>query len=274
MTDRELEALVSLLDDEDIRPDIESRILSLGKEAIPFLEKQWEQSFEPEVQNYIEDIIHRLQLDLLHHRMLQWKESGSDDLIKGMWLIATYQYPDLDLVKLKQDLEQLYYEVWLEHKSDANPFDKVKFMNSVLYGKLKFKANTKNFHSPANSMINQVLESKRGNPVSLGVVYLVIAQKLGMPVYGVNLPNMFILTYKDENQQFYINAFNRGLIFSREDIDSYIAQINLVQRPIFYEPCSHTDIVIRVLRNLSISFEKLDEHHKSDEIKQLLKLIE
>ena len=103
---------------------------------------------------------------------------------------------------------------------------------------------------------------------------MLIAQKLEMPVYGVNLPNMFILTYKDKDEQFYINAFNRGLIFSREDIDSYITQINLAPRPIFYEPCSHSDIVIRSLRNLSIAFEKLDDHVKADEVKGLLALIE
>ena len=85
---------------------------------------------------------------------------------------------------------------------------------------------------------------------------------------------MFILTYKTETEQFYINVFNRGLIFSREDIDSYITQINLAPRPIFYEPCSHVDIVIRTLRNLNIAFEKLGEHQKAEEIKELIALMD
>ena len=118
------------------------------------------------------------------------------------------------------------------------------------------------------------METKRGNPISLCVLYLLVAQKLDMPVYGVNLPNMFILTYKSEETQFYINAFNRGLIFSKEDIDSYITQINLTPRPMFYEPCSHIDIIIRVLRNLVVAFEKLDEHYKADDIKLLMKILE
>ena len=195
-------------------------------------------------------------------------------MLKGMWLIATYQYPDLDLQKLRQDLEQLYYEVWLEHNPEGHYFDQVKMMNSVFFSKLKYRSNTQNFHSPANSNINIVMETRRGNPISLCVVYLLVAQKLNMPVYGVNLPNMFILTYKTEETQFYINAFNRGLIFSKEDIDSYIAQINLTPRPMFYDPCSNVDIVIRVLRNLIVSFEKLDEHYKADDVKILLGILE
>jgi len=274
MKKKELKALVSLLEDRSLRAEIEYKILELGTDTIPFLEGEWENSFDPELQSYLEDIIHKLQLELLKERLLEWKQSESDDLLKGMWIVATYQYPDLSLEKLQQDFEQLYYEVWLEHKPEAHYFDKVKFINSVLFSKLKFRANTRNFHSPANSMINIVMETKKGNPISLSVLYLLIAQKLEMPVFGVNLPNMFILTYKDKEEQFYINAFNRGLIFSREDIDSYITQINLAPRPIFYEPCSHTDIVIRSLRNLSIAFEKLDDHAKADEVKELLALVE
>jgi len=274
MKKKELKALVSLLEDRSVRGEIEGKILELGTETIPFLEKEWEKSFDPDLQEYLEDIIHKLQIELLKERLQVWKGTESDDLLKGMWIVSTYLYPDLTLEKLRQELEQLYYEVWLEHKPDQHYFDQIKFINSVLFNKLKFRANMKNFHSPANSMINIVLETKRGNPISLSVIYLLIAQKLDLPIYGVNLPNMFILTYKTETEQFYINVFNRGLIFSREDIDSYITQINLAPRPIFYEPCSHVDIVIRTLRNLNIAFEKLGEHQKAEEIKELIALMD
>ena len=274
MKKKELKALVSLLEDNSLRSEIEQKILELGTDTIPFLEEEWENSFDPSLQGYLEDIVQKLQFILLKERLQVWKETESDNLLKGMWTVATYQYPDLSLEKLSQDLEQLYYEVWLEHKPEAHYYDQIKFINSVLFSKLKFRANTRNFHAPANSMINMVMESKKGNPISLSVIYLLIAKKLDMPIYGVNLPNMFILTYKTKDEQFYINAFNRGLIFSREDIDSYITQINLAPRPIFYEPCSNTDIVIRTLRNLSIAFEKLDDHEKADEVKELLVLIE
>lgn len=274
MKKKELKALVSLLEDRSLRGEIEHKIIELGTETIPFLENEWEKSFDPDLQSYLEDIIHKLQIELLKERILEWKQTESDDLLKGMWIIATYQYPDLSLEKLRQDFEQLYYEVWLEHEPTAHHLDQIKFINSVLFSKLKFRSNLKNFHSPANSMINIVMETRKGNPITLSTIYLLIAQKLEMPVFGVNLPNMFILTYKTDQEQFYINVFNRGLIFTRDDIDSYITQINLAPRPIFYEPCSHLDIIIRSLRNLSIAFEKLDEHRKAEEIKELIHLME
>lgn len=187
-----------------------------------------------------------------------------------MWILATYQYPDLELEKLKQELEQIYYETWLEFRPDLYPFDQVKVINSVLFNKLKFGANTKNFHSPGNSLINVALESRKGNPITLCVIYMLVAQKLKLPVNGVNLPNLFILTYKDDNHQFYINAFNRGLIFSKQDIENYIHELHLVPQPSFFEPCSNLEIIRRALRNLVMSFEKMGEHAKADEVKVLL----
>lgn len=272
MEEKELKALVSLLDDEDkqIVSHVEQKILSIGKDIIPFLEREWESNLNPSVQSRIEELIHTLQYDLLKERLKKWYTSEDQDLITGMWIIATYQYPDLELEKLKQDLEQIYYETWLEFRPDLYPFDQIKVINSVLFNKLKFGANTKNFHSPGNSMINVVLETHKGNPITLCVIYMLVAQKLKLPVHGVNLPNLFILTYKDDNHQFYINAFNRGLIFSRQDIENYIHELHLVPQKSFFEPCNNLEIIRRVLRNLVMSFEKIGEHAKADEVKVLL----
>ena len=272
MQEKELKALVSLLDDDDtqIVTQIEEKILSLGTQIIPYLEQEWESSFNPQVQRKIEELIHNLQYELLKERITEWYASPEQDLLTGMWLVASYQYPDVELLKLKQDLEQIYYEAWLEFKPDLYPFDEIKVINSVLFNKLKFGANTKNFHSPGNSMINIVLETKKGNPLTLCIIYMLVAQKLKMPVYGVNLPNLFIVTYKDEKNQIYINAFNKGLIFSKADIDNYLSHLNINPLDIFYQPCSNLDIVRRMLRNLSVSFEKLGDAVKVEEIKQLL----
>lgn len=273
MEEKELKALVSLLDDDDhqIVSHVEEKILSLGASIIPYLEQEWESNFNPKVQTRIEELIHTLQYELLRARLQDWYRGEEHDLLTGMWIIATYQYPDLELDRLKQELEQIYYETWLEFRNDLHPFDQIKVINSVLFNKLKFGANSKNFHSPGNSMINVVLETHKGNPITLCVMYLLVAQKLKLPVYGVNLPNLFILTYKADNHaQFYINAFNRGLIFSKQDIENYINELHLVPHPTFFEPCTNTEIIRRALRNLVMSFEKMGEHAKAEEVKTLL----
>jgi regulator of sirC expression with transglutaminase-like and TPR domain len=275
VTNKEIKALISLLEDEDegIANHIEEKIVSLGEPMIPFLEAEWESTINPEVQKKIEELIHKLQYDGLMNKLVAWKKSGAENLIEGMWLVNSYQYPDASLENINKALEQIYYEAWLHIRPDMHPYDQIKALNHTLFKTYKFAANTKNFHSPANSMLHLALETKRGNPLTLCVIYLTIAQKLGLPIYGVNLPNLFVLTYKHEHFQFYINVYNKGLMLSKADIDNYILQLNLNPVDIFYEPCSNLDIVKRALRNLALSFEKLNEAEKALEVNKLLDAI-
>ena len=276
MNDTEIKALISLLDDEDheVAEHVEQRIRQLGGQMIPFLENEWEGSFNPLLQKKIEELIHDLQYQSVLERIREWRQGGGMDLLEGLWIIATYQYPDLSLEKLRQELEQWYYEVWLDLSPDMHPVDQIKTLNNAFFTKLRFGPTSQHFHSPANSLLNQVLESRRGNPLSLCIIYMMIANRLGLPVYGVNLPTLFVLTFKNNNGvQFYINVFNRGLIFSKNDIDHYIGQLNLKPNDMFYQPCTNLDIVRRMLRNLMVSFEKNSDAERVNEVEQILNAI-
>ncbi|WP_297336965.1 transglutaminase-like domain-containing protein [Algoriphagus sp.] len=272
----ELNALVSLLDDTDaeVRNHVRDKIFSLGTDIIPFLEEKWETSFNPEIQKEIEILVHELQFTLLRTRLENWKQSEDRDLLTGLWLINTYQYPDLEFEKLNAEMHQIYFEVWTAFKNDLGPYDQIKIINSVLFNTLRFSANTKNFHSPANSMLSAVLDTKKGNPITLCAIYLLVAQKLGLPVYGVNLPNLFVLTYQSDDITFYINAFNKGLIFRRQDVVNYLEHLKIPPQDSFFEPTDSMQIILRSLRNLGHSFEKLGELEKVDEIKSLIDLLE
>jgi len=114
---------------------------------------------------------------------------------------------------------------------------------------------------------------KKGNPISLCVIYMLLAKRLGLPVSGVNLPSLFIITYKTPQIQFYINIFNRGLIFSKVDISNYIKQMQLKPQDSFFQPCTNLDIVTRVLRNLIVSFEKVSDLERAKEVESILKAI-
>ncbi len=276
LTESELHALVSLLDDTDreVKSHVREKLVSLGQEVIPFLEKKWENSFNPQIQKEIEDLIHDLQFSQLKNRLQEWKNSPDQDLLTGLWIINTYQYPDLDFDKLNADMHQIYFEVWTSFKNDLQPYDQVRIINNLLFNVLRFSANTKNFHSPANSMISNVIDTKKGNPISLCAIYLLVAKKLGIPIYGVNLPNLFVLTYKSADTTFYINAFNKGMVFTKKDIESYLEHINIEPQDVFFEPCSNMDIIVRTFRNLIVAFEKLGEMEKVEEIKTLLSIVD
>jgi regulator of sirC expression with transglutaminase-like and TPR domain len=277
MEEPAIKAMIQLLDDSDteVVQLVEAQMRSLGSAIIPVLEAEWEQlSFNPYLQTKLEDLIHEFQLDLMKNRLTLWKEGGGMDLLEGMWIISTYRYPEYTYADLQLAMEQMYFEVWPQMRDDLHPIDQLKILNTVMFDQLKFGANTKNFHAANNSFINVVLDSKKGNPISLCVIYMWIAQKLGMPVYGVNLPNLFVLTYKKDDLQFYINVFNKGLIFNKTDIDNYIAQLNLEPNDIYYQPCANLEIVRRVLRNLIMAYEKAGDDSYKDELTKLIESLD
>lgn len=277
MTEAAIKAMIHLLDDSDqeVVNMVEQQIRTLGPSIIPVLESEWEtESLNPILQTKIENLIHDFQWQSVKTRLQLWKEAGGMDLLEGMWILATYRYPEYRFDQLKLEMDQLYYEVWPQMREDLHPMDQVKVLNTAIFEQLKFGPNSKNFHAANNSFINNVLSSKKGNPISLCVIYMWIAQKLGMPIYGVNLPNLFVLTYKQKGLQFYINVFNKGLIFNKIDIDNYIAQLNLTPNEIYYNPCSNLEIIRRVIRNLIMAFEKSGESDYRDELSELIDLLE
>jgi regulator of sirC expression with transglutaminase-like and TPR domain len=280
----EVKSLIHLLDDPDqeIYNHVHDKLLSYGSEAIEYLESAFEQAFDSIQQERIADLVHEIQFGILKTDLKLWHQSGSFDLLQGILIINRYQYPDLDEQKIINQIEGIKRDVWIQMMNEASPVEQVKLINHVFYHLHGFSGNTANHQDPQNSYLNQVLETKKGNQIMLASIYSIVAQKLDIPVYGVNLPQHFILAYMDESQQsemeggvlFYINAFNKGFIFGRRDVDMFLKQLNLNFDKQFYEPCSNTDIVKRILRNLISSYEHLGSPDKVNELNELLNILD
>jgi regulator of sirC expression with transglutaminase-like and TPR domain len=280
---KEINSLIRLLDDPDneIFEHIHQKIRSYGGEAIEYLESAWEQAFDPIQQERIANLVHEIQFGIVKEELKLWYQGGAFDLLQGILTINKYQYPDLDEQKVINQIEAIKRDIWLQMIYEASPAEHVKLINHVFYTIHGFSGNTSNHQDPQNSYLSQVLETKKGNQISLAIIYSIIAQKLDIPVYGVNLPQHFILAYVDETVEsefdggilFYINAFNKGFIFGRRDVDQFLKQLNLKPEKQFYEPCSNPDIIRRVLRNLISAYENLGSADKVAELNEMLEIL-
>jgi regulator of sirC expression with transglutaminase-like and TPR domain len=209
-----------------------------------------------------------------------WIHTPEKDLLKGTWIIAKYQFPDLEFEDIVTPIETIEKTIWLELNNKLTAYEKVKTINKVLFELHGFSGDTKHYTSPYNSYINSVLETRKGNPLSLSILYSVLAQRLGIPIYGVNLPNHFVLAYIDENNSlqeientqtsngvfFYINAFSKGTLFSMQDIDLFLEKINIEKKKEFYEPCSNSAILTRMLNNLIVAYSETKKPEKVEEL--------
>ncbi|HNP50139.1 MAG TPA: transglutaminase-like domain-containing protein, partial [Bacteroidia bacterium] len=208
--------------------------------------------------------------------------SGSRELIKGAILVARYQYPELQEEMIQRQLDKMRKDAWLEMNDDLTAMEQVKVLNKIFFDIHGFSGNTQNYHAPQNSYINIALETRKGNPLMLSLLYLEIARSAGVPVYGVNLPEHFVLCYRDELNDpvnindhskilFYINPFSKGDIFNRKEIDTFLQQLKIPQENSYYEPCSSKDMIQRLIRNLMNSYHKLGFMDKVEELQQLMR---
>jgi regulator of sirC expression with transglutaminase-like and TPR domain len=278
----EINSLVKLLDDPDqeIFDHVHQKLFSYGAEVISHLESAWESAFDPLLQERIAGLVHEIQFSNLKNDLKLWCQSGAFDLLRGALLINKYQYPDLDEQKVINEIEAIKRDIWLQMIYESSAVEKIKLMNHIFYNIYGFSGNTANHQDPQNSYLSQVMEMKKGNQPTLAIIYSVIAQKLDIPVFGVNLPQHFILAYVDESAQketengvlFYINPFNKGFIFGKRDVDMFLKQLNLKPEPQYYEPCSNQEIIKRIIRNLISSYENSGLTEKVEELTELLKI--
>jgi len=282
----EIEALIHLIDDPDevVFNQIRTKILSIGDKVIPFLEEAWEnQELGLLYQSRIENIIHKIQFDSVYHALYKWANDGGEDLLEGVLIVNRYQYPDIDEEDIRSKIGALRQDIWIELNNNLTAFEEIRVFNYILFELHGFSGNKKNYHSPQNSYLNSVLETKKGNPLSLAILYCILGQQLDVPIYGVNLPSHFVLAYRDKNKildfvdpdqendgvLFYINPFSRGTIFNRTEIEQFLEQLKLEPKSTFFEPCNNIDIVKRIIANLIYSYEKLGYPEKVDELREL-----
>ena len=289
MDDQKVKALINLLDDpsEEVFSSVEQALLKLPVEIVPMLEKAWEQSADDLLQTRLTNVIHSIQLNDVKTELTRWVNEGAKELLFGVFLVAKYQYPDLSFTIINEKLNALRRDIWLEMHDQLTSLEKVRIVNHVLFDLYGFSRNNSNFFAPANNFINDVLETKKGNPISLSVIYAILCQRLGLPVYGVNLPKNFILAFMEEayvgdelnagkqaSVLFYINPINKGTVLGRKEIDFFLKQYHIEPNEYLFYPCSNIDIVVRLFNNLISAYDAMEQHEKKQEIKELLQILD
>jgi regulator of sirC expression with transglutaminase-like and TPR domain len=262
--------------------------VALGVPVVPVLEQAWEVDDLGDLfRDRIEDILHTIHLASVRDRLIAWREGGCEDLLEGALIISRYRYPEMDELKVKARLAAIRQDIWLELNDHLTAFEKVRVFNHIFFQVHGFKGNKRNYHAPQNSYINEVIDSHQGNPLSLSIIYQVIAEDLGLPIQGVNLPNHFILAYLDADGLggmedgsdsgasvlFYINPFSQGDILGRSEIIEFLEKLHIEPRPSFFTPCSNRDMIRRQLNNLANSYAKQGDSERAQDLSTLRDLL-
>jgi regulator of sirC expression with transglutaminase-like and TPR domain len=277
---KELEALINLLEDPDhlVFDTVSDRLIELGEEVVSPLEKRWEITLKPDLQVRIENVIKTIQFNTLQRGMDSWKTGGGSDLLFGAYLVARFHYPDLEFDFLNEKIEKIKKDIWLELNNELTALEKVKVINYFMYDIHRFDKSSKKAHTPQLYMVNHVIDTHKGGPVMLGLIYAELARRLSLPIYGVNLPRNFVLCYYDDDYDedpngilFYINPSDKGAVLGVEELKHFLNHLKIEERENYFAPCSNVDIIERLIINLQYAYERSGQAEKAQSLKQLLR---
>lgn len=285
--EKEIAALLHLLDDPDqeVFEAVSEKIVDYGKPIIPNLEHLWETTPEEHTQERIELLIHRLHYRDLTEDFRQWNISGHHDLMVGALLVAKFQYPDLSTVPVLQEIEKVRRNIWLELNNYLTPLEQINIVTSILYSYYGLKGGETNYSEPNEFLLHKTLETKRGNQVSNGILYLLLCELLDIPVRAIHLPKQFIVAYfkpgySEENLpdpyhkiEFFIDPTS-GQVFTHQDVESYFKRIAVHPVSSFFKPQMNKQVIGQLLEEFSKCFDNDKESYKQKELILLASLLD
>ncbi|MBE0649408.1 MAG: hypothetical protein IH595_01075 [Bacteroidales bacterium] len=286
---KELEALIRMLDEPDdaVFKHIRSKVIEYGPVAIPFLEESWMQLTEEKEIARIEEMMGSIRLNDTYDKLRKWTDEGGASLLEPYLLISGFHEPGFNTEGHKKSVEKITKDVWLEMNDSLTALEKIRVVNHVFYDVYGFKGLSNHANKLTSYVLSNVLRTRKGNPLSLGLLYLIVTQSVQLPVFGVNLPTHFILVYMDdfislkpakeysrEEVLFYLNPFNKGTLFRSSEIALFLKQIKIKESPEFFLPGDNFAIIRRLLEEMIVVHLENKNQDKAKDLQYLLSALD
>jgi len=181
-------------------------------------------------------------------------EDASIDLAAAALAFARTEYPKLDVPHYLGRLDSLARRVRGQMRSNPTAREVIALLNRVLFEEEGLRGNRDDYYDARNSFLNDVLDRKLGIPITLSVIYMDVARRVGFPIAGTGMPGHFLLKHYDVmSGEMVIDPFNRGRIVSNAQCQQRLNEIysgEIELKPEFLQPVTHREILTRMLNNL------------------------
>jgi regulator of sirC expression with transglutaminase-like and TPR domain len=254
-------ALITLLTDEDpaIYQVVRKEILACGQGAIEWM-RPHTLSSEPALRRRAQEIIQHLARQTADDRFLEFCLTHGEDLNleQGIWLLAQTQYPDINVEAYQALFDSHAGELRerLDTRGDADRI--IGTLNHYFFEVLRFTGNEQNYYDPENSYLNRVVDRRTGNPINLCIAYLLLARRLKLPLAGIGLPGHFICRFQSSTEEYYIDVFNKGKLWTKADCVQYLLQGNYKLQDDYMAPVTSKRLLMRVCGNLHQIYHHLE----------------
>jgi regulator of sirC expression with transglutaminase-like and TPR domain len=278
-TKSEIESLLLLMDDPDpfIQESVQNRFKQLGENAVPLLDEFRIETDNKDDKKRVSQIIHNITFPVLKADFQEILDRGvrnRKDLEYAVLTLSRFGNPTLRIEEYQNKLDHFaeMVEPTIRYRLDERR--KMKQLIKFVFEDLNFKGDTEDYHNPDNCFIDQVIRRRRGLPITLSMVVMFLARRLEMPFFGVNMPIHFMLNYVSDKEEVLIDPYDNGAIVSYDQCYFFLKKNNIEPKPDHFKIASDIEVLIRCIRNLIHSYERLEQPRRVEDLKELLGLIE
>jgi regulator of sirC expression with transglutaminase-like and TPR domain len=274
LSEVELRSLVQLLDDEDPASLalVRTQILRVGEPVLPFLDELRSKA-GTDLAARADEMSRELRFSHLKREFAALARSPEPDLERGALLLARFGHPTVAANTYSVWLDRIAQRIQEDLPSDADATMAFQRLNSHLFQGLGFTGNEARYYDPDNSYINRVIDTRRGIPVSLSVLYLLLGQRLRLPVYGVATPGHFLIGFRPGPHVCYLDAYHKGRLLDLNEVRRMLLRSGYEFRPEYVARCSSRDILVRMMRNLISIYEKTGARDRAEMLAQLVEVL-
>lgn len=276
-SENQINALIHLLSDQDphIAHTIHNQLVAVGPQALALLQKSKDKQGDPTMSGRINAVISGIKATDIEQSFIALMNSSTDDSVdleQGAFLIAQTAYPDIEVQDYQHQIEEMAETLKSRWEPDMAPRQAIQAMNRLLFHELGFKGNTQDYYDPDNSFLHQVLDRRKGIPISLSVLYLLVGQRLNVPIVGIGLPGHFIVGLQAE--PVFIDCFNQGVVLAEKNCAKFLEEYGVEFNRQYLSPITNKQILARMLRNLVAIYQKRDEIQHAERFTRLLAIAE
>jgi regulator of sirC expression with transglutaminase-like and TPR domain len=272
-------ALITLLRDPEIKVHGPARhkLLELRKDILPALVAARRIERNPEARARIEGVIycvHALEIDD-HLEEFARQDDVHLDLEAGCLLLARVAYPDLQPAALSSPLDAMADELGRRLLSVTEPLAQIEALGRYLFIDRGFHGHQVGCDDPNHSFLNKVLERRKGLPIALAVVTILVARRLELPIVGVAMPGHYIVKYVMEDaDDILIDPWGGGAVVSRQHCAELLGSWGVVLEDHHLDVCSDRTTLQRMCRNLIKPFFHLHDHQRLGHVVRFLHILE
>ncbi len=208
--------------------------------------------------------------DILRSRRAFAEVAGLDEscfsLDRAALTIALEEYPALDIDAYLRRLDGLASSVQVLIGQDDSAINSIDCLNHVLFVQEGLHGNTEDYYDPRNSFLNEVLDRKQGIPISLSVIYMEVARRIGFPIHGVGFPGHFLVKHVADDKEILVDPFNGGHILTIKNCQELLDRVyggSVQVQPTHLQSMSRKAIISRMLFNLKGIYYQKDEYAKA-----------